>query len=204
MSPPAPATDAAVIARSRDRPAEFAAIFDRHGATLHRYLARRLGGSDRAAADDLLAETFLAAFGKRATFDTARSSARPWLYGIAANLLADHRRKEARRLQLVAPAEPDVGCHADLVADRVSAQAHRARLQDALDSLETRDREVVLLIAWEELSYAEVAEALDIPVGTVRSRLNRARTKLRVALGGSDPSALSDDTDFRNEAVRHG
>jgi RNA polymerase sigma factor (sigma-70 family) len=201
MSPPESATDAAIIAASRDRPAEFAIIFDRHGATLHRYLARRLGP---ATADDVLAETFLVAFSKRATFDTARPSARPWLYGIAANLVADHRRKEARRLQLVMPTEPDAGCHADLVAQRVSAQASQARLHDALDSLENRDREVVLLIAWEELSYAEVAEALNIPVGTVRSRLNRARTKLRAALGGSDPSALSDDTNFRNEAVRHG
>lgn len=203
MSPPEPATDAAIIVASRDRPEEFASIFDRHSATLHRYLARRLGAD---AADDLLAETFLVAFGKRADFDTSRPSARPWLYGIAANLVADHRRREVRRgrLQLLVPPERDPDCHADLVAGRVSAQAQQEQLQDALDALETRDREVVLLIAWEELSYAEVAEALDIPVGTVRSRLSRARVKLRAALGGSDPSALFEFPDLKDEVVQHG
>ncbi|MFB9688983.1 RNA polymerase sigma factor [Amycolatopsis plumensis] len=177
--------DASVIARSRQEPSLFAVIFDRHSRHIHRYLARRLGPT---AADDVLADTFLIAFDKRAKFDPARSDARPWLYGIATNLVSRQRRTEVRELKLrlaVGPPAADEG-HADRVADRVSVQALGVRLDRALAALRPRERDVLLLTAAEGLAYQEVAEALGIPVGTVKSRLNRARGRVRAELGAFD------------------
>jgi RNA polymerase sigma-70 factor (ECF subfamily) len=187
--------DGTVIAASAAVPECFAAIFDRHAAHIHRYLSRRLGGD---AVDDLVAETFLIAFRGRGRYDTGWRSARPWLYGIATNVVSRHRRDEARRYRLrqaVVP-EPDETCHADRVAAGVSAEATRGALSAALARLSRGDRDVLLLIAWEDLSYEQVATALGIPVGTVRSRLNRARRKVRAVLGPSDPTETFDDTTF--------
>ena len=177
--------DASVIARSRQEPSLFAVIFDRHARHIHRYLVRRLGP---AAADDVLADTFLIAFGKRAKFDLARPDARPWLYGIATNLVSRRWRAEVRELKLRLAVGPPavVDGHADRVADRVSAQALGPDLDRALAALRPRERDVLLLIAAEGLGYQEVAEALGIPVGTVKSRLNRARTRVRAELGALD------------------
>ncbi|MEV6442236.1 RNA polymerase sigma factor [Amycolatopsis sp. NPDC051716] len=174
--------DADVITASLERPERFAVVFDRHAPQIHRYLARRLGGQ---VADDLMGETFLIAFGARARYDPAFPSARPWLYGIATNLVGQRRREEAREYRLRAALGPpaDQDCHADRVAERVAAQAMTGRLAGALAVLARRDRDVLLLIAWEGLSYEEVAAALGIPLGTVRSRLNRARRKVRAELG---------------------
>src|SRR6266540_19340 len=174
--------DADVIARSRREPSLFAVIFDRHARHIHRYLARRLGDT---VADDVLAETFLTAFGKRAKYDRDRPDARPWLYGIATNLVSRHRRAEARELKLrlaVGPPAPVDG-HDERVADQVSAQAMGKQLDAALAALNPGDRDVLLLVAAEGLAYQEVADALDIPLGTVRSRLNRARGRVRAELG---------------------
>ncbi len=195
--PPAPdagadaGTDAGIIAASRDEPERFAELFDRHAARIHRYVARRLG---RDAAGDIVAETFLVAFGKRDRYDPAVAGARPWLFGIATNLIGQHRRDEVRRyrLQLALPAEPVEESPADRVAAGVSAQAVRRPLAEAVGALSPGDRDVLLLIAWEQFSYDEVAAALGIPVGTVRSRLNRARSRVRAALGGSDPTSPHD------------
>jgi RNA polymerase sigma factor (sigma-70 family) len=188
--------DASVIARSRQEPSLFAVIFDRHARHIHRYLVRRLGAT---AADDVLADTFLIAFGKRAKFDLSRPDARPWLYGIATNLVSRQWRAEGRELKLRLAAGPpavDNG-HADRVADRVSAQALGADLDRALATLRARERDVLLLIAAEGLGYQEVAEALGIPVGTVKSRLSRARTRVRAELGALD-------LDLAKETSRHG
>ncbi|MFD5126461.1 RNA polymerase sigma factor [Streptomyces olindensis] len=192
--------DVAVIERSREDPDAFAVLFDRYADDIHRYIARRLGTE---AADDLMAETFVTAFQQRRRYDLSRSAARPWLYGIATNLVGRHRRAEARRLRALsrvaaeAPAErsSDAEPLADRVAARVSAEGSRAALAGALAALPARHRDVLLVIAWGDLDYAEAAQALDIPVGTVRSRLHRARKKLREALGGSDPTAPYDETD---------
>ncbi|WP_410671709.1 RNA polymerase sigma factor [Amycolatopsis sp. cmx-4-68] len=178
--------DASVIARSRREPSLFAVIFDRHSRHIHRYLVRRLGP---VVADDVLADTFLIAFDKRAKFDLAHPDARPWLYGIATNLVARQRRVEVRELKLrmaVGPPADEIG-HADRVADQVSAQALGKRLDRALATLRPRERDVLLLVAAEGLGYQEVAEALAIPVGTVKSRLNRARGRVRAELGDLDP-----------------
>jgi RNA polymerase sigma-70 factor (ECF subfamily) len=180
--------DAAVIEASRAEPDRFASLFDRHAPYIHRYLARRVGTQ---AADDLVAETFLVAFRKRTGYDPGFPDARPWLYGIATDLIAQHRREEARQLRLRHATGPDPvqHDHAERAALDVTAQAVRAPLAEALARLARPDRDVLLLVAWEQLSYDEVARALDIPVGTVRSRLHRARSKIREALAGTPAAA---------------
>ncbi|MFC6021793.1 RNA polymerase sigma factor [Plantactinospora solaniradicis] len=184
-------TDAAVIERSVRDPESFAVIFDRHAPYIHRYLARRLGAG---VADDLVAETFLAAFRRRERFDTAHPDARPWLYGIATNVVGQRRREEEReyRLRQAYVPAPSEASHADRVATVVTAQSLRQVLLGALAGLSTGDRDVLLLVAWEELTYDEVATALAIPVGTVRSRLNRARKLLRAELGGDSTSTIEE------------
>jgi len=186
------ADDAAVIQSSWLEPERFAVLFDRHAPHIHRYLARRAG---REVADDLVAETFLTAFAKRDRYDLGYSDARPWLYGIATNLAGQHRRGEARQYRITqrAVAEPEVPDHADRVAAGVTAQAMRALLDAALAALPAGDRDVLLLIAWEQLTYQEVSRALAIPAGTVRSRLHRARAKVRQVLAGTDAAATYEE-----------
>ncbi|MFF4254714.1 RNA polymerase sigma factor [Streptomyces sp. NPDC001663] len=183
-------SDARVIERSRDEPEAFAALYDRHADAVHRYAARRLGPE---AAEDLMAETFVTAFQRRETYDLTRADARPWLFGIATNLVGRHRRAEARRFKALAQVPVPVE-HEEPVADRAVARAGatgvRRDLAAALAGLSARHRDVVLLVAWGGLDYEEAAVALGVPVGTVRSRLHRARSRLREALGGTDPTAL--------------
>jgi RNA polymerase sigma factor (sigma-70 family) len=188
----AAADDAAVIESSWREPERFAVLFDRHAPHIHRYVARRAG---RQVADDLVAETFLAAFAKRDRYDLSHSDARPWLYGIATNLVGQHRRDEVRqyRIRQAAADEPEVPGHAERVAADVTAQAMRTLLAEALAALSAGDRDVLLLIAWEQLTYQEVSRALAIPVGTVQSRLHRARTKIRQVLAGTDAGATYEE-----------
>ncbi|AZM52797.1 RNA polymerase subunit sigma-70 [Streptomyces sp. WAC 01529] len=185
-------SDAWSIERSRDEPEQFAALFDRHADSVHRYAARRLGPE---AAEDLMADTFTTAFKERHRYDLARADARPWLFGIATNLIGRHRRAEARRFKALARV-PEPVPHEEPVADRavarVGAERMRGELAAALARLPARHRDVVLLVAWADLGYEEVAHALGVPVGTVRSRLHRARRTLREALGGSDPTAFQE------------
>jgi RNA polymerase sigma factor (sigma-70 family) len=192
MTAPDDETDAAMIRQSRCEPEAFAVLYDRHAAALHRYVARRLGD---ALADDVVAECFLAAFGRRDRYDLSRADARPWLYGIAARVIGKHRRTEVRQLRALARtgADPVAEDHADRVDSRVTAAAAQRQLAAALARLPVGDRDVLLLIAWADLSYAEVAEALAIPVGTVRSRLSRARKRTRAALAGQDPAFLAEE-----------
>lgn len=177
-------SDAHIIAASRVEPLVFADVFDRHYDAVHRYLARRVGSD---LADDLAAETFTTAFDVRHRYDTAHPDARPWLFGIATNLLRHHHRGEARRLRAYArldrPADPDggfVGVEARLDAGRAGPA-----IADALTCLSAGDRDVLLLFAWADLRYEEIAVALRIPIGTVRSRLHRARRRVRELLGDS-------------------
>jgi len=171
-------TDAEVIQRSRQDPAAFSTLFDRHAPALHRYVTRRLGDS---LADDIVAETFLAAFRQRDRYDLSCTDARPWLYGIAANLIGKHRRTEVRSYRAMARTGVDdvAESYADRVDARVSASAAQRDLARALAGLSPDERDVLLMIAWADFGYEEVAQALGIPVGTVRSRLHRARKPLR-------------------------
>lgn len=186
------ASDGAIIGASRDEPALFGRLYDRYAASLFRYAHRRLGGGH---AEDAVAEAFAAAFARRNRYDLAREDARPWLFGILTREIAMHRRREEARYRALARvpgAVADDGI-AERVSADVSAQAARGRLGVALAKLSTGDRDVLLLVAWGDLSYEEVANALNIPVGTVRSRLNRARRKVRDALGGVDPSKVYEE-----------
>jgi len=179
---------AAVVARSVCDPDQFAVIYDRYVGEVFRYVAGRLG---RDVAEDLAAETFLIAFRKRDRFDPARGRVRPWLYGIATTLVGQHRREESRRYRALARAGrrvlDSVESHDDRVADAVTAGQLGRQLAAALAGLGHGDRDVLLLVAISELSHQEIALALDIPYGTVGSRLNRARRALREALGVVDP-----------------
>ncbi|HEX2314742.1 MAG TPA: RNA polymerase sigma factor [Thermomonospora sp.] len=184
--------DATVIERSRHDPDRFAVIYDRYFPEIYHYVAARLG---RDVADDIAAETFYAAFRKRDRFDPARGAVRPWLYGIATNLVGGHRRAESRRYTALARAAADPRAaeqradgHEARVAARVAAEGVRPQLAAALTALSDGDRDVLLLVAISGLPYEEVAQALEIPVGTVGSRMNRARRRLREALGGTDPT----------------
>jgi RNA polymerase sigma-70 factor (ECF subfamily) len=186
-------TDADLIAASLTDPARFALIFDRHYDAIRRYLARRLGG---ALAEDLTATVFLKALESRHRFRASASSAAPWLYGIASNLLRRHARTELRRLRAYGrlPRGEAVELDTGAVADRADAASSAPKVYAALAALQETERTTLLLVAWADLSYEEVAVALDIPVGTVRSRLHRARRRLRELLGaigqGSDVQAI--------------
>ncbi len=186
---PVRADDAAIIEASKADPEVFAELFDRHAQVIHRYIARRIGPQ---IAEDVVAETFLVAFRRRDRYEPAQADARPWLYGIATHLISQHRRDESRQLRLRQAARPMPSVepgHEDRVAGDVTAETVRGALAAALDELPEIERDVLLLIAWEQLSYAETASALGVPVGTVRSRLNRARHRVREALAATGLSA---------------
>lgn len=186
------ADDAAVIQLSRHEPEHFTELFRRHAAYIQRYVVRRIGSD---AADDIVAETFLLAFRQRDSYDQARTNARPWLYGIATNLIGRHRRAEIRLYRALARtgADPVMEPFTDRIDDRVSASTVSRRLAAALARLSDELRDTLLLVAWGDLSYEETARALGIPVGTVRSRMNRARTRLRRSLGDTNPAAFDEE-----------
>lgn len=170
--------DARQVELSLREPECFGAVFDRYFTEIHGYVARRLG---RDAADDVAAETFLSAFRSRRRFDSSRGTVRAWLYGIATNHMSAYHRQEMRAYRGLARAGAqgvEEG-HADRVAERVDAAVMGRELAGALAELPRGDREVLLLVALGGLSHADVAVALGIPYGTVGSRLNRVRKKLR-------------------------
>jgi RNA polymerase sigma-70 factor (ECF subfamily) len=165
-------TDADCLARSLDEPKAFEPIFDRHFTAVHRYLHRRAG---RDLADELAAQTFALAFERRASC-RAEGSALPWLYGIATNLLHRRRRAECRQLRAFARSGVDRSvAYDDDAAGRLDDAALGPRLAGALAAMRPRERHALLLYALAGLNYEEIAEALDVPVGTVRTWLYRAR-----------------------------
>lgn len=166
-------SDAELLMRSVSDPSAFAAVYERHGQAVRRYVARRVGSE---AGEDLAADVFVRAFRARERYRAECGSALPWLLGVANHVIAGHRRSEVRRLkalQRLAGAAPqlidheDYGLGADLVRE--------------LRRLSSDDRDALLLVVWGELTYEEVATALDVPVGTVSSRVARARRKLAAA-----------------------
>jgi RNA polymerase sigma-70 factor, ECF subfamily len=189
--------DAGVIEASLRDPARFGVLFDRHATVLHRYLVRRLGPDE---AEAMVGDIFRIAFERRATYDLSRPAARPWLYGIATNLVAKHRRGEARRLRAVARLAAQRLPPMD-IADRVTVEVDAAdvwpRVVDAVTALPEPERDALMLHAWEGLSYEDVADALGVPIGTVRSRLHRARQRLREFAPASGREAVDNTTDRR-------
>lgn len=172
-------TDAALIERSLREPREFAAIFDRHFDAVFGYAARRLGPG---LGEEIAAETFTRAFDRRSSYDSSRVDSRPWLFGIAANLMRRHWRTERRRLTALGRLESN--------GLEETAAEGRADLIAALNSLPASEREALLLFALADLSYDEIAGALGLPIGNVRSRLSRARNRIRKRLDALPEGAL--------------
>jgi RNA polymerase sigma-70 factor (ECF subfamily) len=185
----------------RDTREVFARLFGQHAQQIRGYLAGRVG---EHTADDLVAETFLIALRRRASYDPAQASVRGWLYGIATNLVRNHVRQEIRGYRLTARAHgadhPAEGPDTRVVA-RVDAAARVRGLAAALAGLSPAERDVLLLTSWAALEPAEVAAALGIPASTVRTRLHRVRRKLRAALDTHTDTHTDTDT---HEESDHG
>lgn len=167
-------SDAAVLARSAVEPAAFAILYERHHIAVRRYVARRVGSD---AGDDLASEVFTRAFRGRERCRAEQASALPWLLGVANHVIADHRRTEQRRLkalQHLAATAPQLIEHED--------RALSGELIRELRRLSGEDRDALLLVVWGELSYEEAASALGVPIGTVKSRIARARRALAAAV----------------------
>jgi RNA polymerase sigma factor (sigma-70 family) len=160
--------------RQTTTPEQFSAAYEQHLPAIVRYLGRRLGDS---AAEDAAAEVFIRAFRQRDRDATPSVTGLPWLYGIAGNVISEHRRAERRRLKLIeriaASPASEFASH-----PKPDQQELSPELAKALRRLSDGDRDTLLLVAWGELTYEETAQVLDIPVGTVRSRLVRVRRTL--------------------------
>lgn len=176
--PAAEPSDAAAVRTSLVSPQAFAVVFERHFDAVHGYVQRRVG---RDLAEEIASETFTRAFDRRDKYDLNRDDAGPWLLGIATNLLRRHWRSEQRRLLAYGRAAAELR-PVDYPPAPVAIE-----IVEALDQLPARDREALLLFAWADLTYQDIAVALEVPVGTVRSRLARARRLLRDRLGSASP-----------------
>jgi RNA polymerase sigma factor (sigma-70 family) len=184
--------DAELLRRSVDDPDLFEEIFERHYDSVLRFGRQRLGHD---VGEEVAARTMVIAFDRRASFDDAFRSCRPWLLGIATNLIRHHLRQERIHLAALArlPIDPDLDDEDTL--DRLEAARQRPRLLEALEELTPGDRDAFTLVALSDLTYAEVAGALGVAEGTVGSRLHRARRSLREAM-----EALEATTDRRRAA----
>ncbi|GAA4851272.1 RNA polymerase sigma factor [Kitasatospora terrestris] len=157
----------------------FGEIFDDHAQAVYGYALRRLG--DWGAAEDVVSLTFLEAWRLRGKLMEEGDSVRPWLFGIATNVLRNTARA-ARRHRAAMERLPEravVPDFAEELVGRLDDGARLAAARRALGRLRRTEREVFALCVWSGLDYASAAEALGVPVGTVRSRLSRARTRLR-------------------------
>jgi RNA polymerase sigma factor (sigma-70 family) len=188
--------DAEAILDSLSRPEAFAQLFDEYFSWLYGFCSRRVGA---LSAEDVVGETFRKAFERRHQFDTARPSARPWLIAIALNIIRNESRRQERERSAVSrssrePAAPD---SLDiLVTDSLDAKALLERIQRRLMHLPRVEYESLTLFVWDELSYEEIAEVTAVPVGTVRSRIHRARQRLLVSLetaAGSHSGSVATD-----------
>lgn len=179
----ASSSDEELVHRSLTDPAAFSPIFSRYFVPVYAYLARRVGSD---VADDLTAQVFVVAFERRRAFHPHQGSALPWLYRIATNLLANHRRAEQRLLQLSARlGDERTRAHEHSGADdRALAAVDLECAAAAIADLDPSQRDALLLHIWAGLGYDEIAIALDVPVGTVRSRLWRARQSVRARIAG--------------------
>jgi RNA polymerase sigma-70 factor, ECF subfamily len=179
--------DAAAIRASVSDPERFGVLVRRHAPAIQRYVTRRIG---RESAEDVVAETFLAAFRQRAGYRDDGRDCLPWLYGIATRLVHRHRRTEIRQLKLLARTggDPVTEPFTDRVDAAVTADAAKMRLAAALAKLPASQRDALLLLVWADLRYEQIAKATGVPLGTVQSRISRARRHLREQLADLDPA----------------
>jgi RNA polymerase sigma-70 factor (ECF subfamily) len=171
--------EAALVEALRDDdPEALAQLFDRHADRIYNHCFRATG--DWAEAEDAVSAVFLEVWRHRRRVQLHDGSALPWLYGVATNVCRNLTRSRRRRLRAVSalpPPDPEPD-HAERVTDRLGSTARMQQVLAAIETLPTREREVLALVAWAGLTYEQAAAALDVPVGTVRSRLSRARTRL--------------------------
>jgi len=171
--------EVALVAGLRaDDPEALATLFDRYGDRIYNHCFRATG--DWAEAEDATATVFLEVWRHRHRVQAHDGSALPWLYGVATNVCRNLTRSTRRRRRALAALpppslEPD---HAERVTDRLGSAARMQAVLAAVRELPVREQEVLGLVAWSGLSYEQAAAALDVPVGTVRSRLSRARARL--------------------------
>jgi len=191
--------DSILWARSRAGDVDaFSLLFERHAKTIYNYCVRRIG--DWGAAEDLLSVVFLEAWRRRRK-DLPPDKVLPWLYGIATNVVRNRRRSERRFRAALArvpapPPEPDFGAEADA---RLDDERRIRQALNLLAELPRQQQDVLVLCDWSQLSYEDAALALDLSVGTVRSRLSRARRSLEELERASGPE--NPDTPSVEEAL---
>ena len=172
----------------------FGVLFDRHSRAVYNFAFRRT--VDWALAEDLASEVFLTAWRRRSevVFTTESGSVLPWLLGVATNLLRNQRRGKRRADAAIARLDPSnaQSDFSDDVLGRMADEAQMAEVHAVVEQLAEHERDVLALCAWAGLDYEEAAIALDLPVGTIRSRLSRARAHLR-ELVETNGHALSRD-----------
>ena len=182
-------SDAELVAASVRNPDAFTQLFERHWEALFRFCQSRAG----SAGEDIAAEAFRVAFDRRRRYDSRYGDARPWLFGIATNLLRDHFRSARREEhKLARSASMDALAHSDDELNELERQLLGPRLAEVLQGLPAADRDALLLLAWADLDYEQIAQALDVPLGTVRSRLHRARKRVREHLTTTDDRLLNE------------
>jgi RNA polymerase sigma factor (sigma-70 family) len=183
-------SDAEVIARSLVDRGAFEAIFDRHFDAVHRFASGRVGAQEAA---DVAAETFARAFDRRHRFRPDRSSALPWLFGIAVNVCRERSRRSGRgeraATRLATRSELIAEPFESASAERLDAERLRPELAAALQRLSDDEYALIMLATESDLSYQQMADLLGIPIGTVRSRLARARKRIRLSLSSTEDVA---------------
>ncbi|MFF4588824.1 RNA polymerase sigma factor [Streptomyces sp. NPDC001388] len=191
----------------------FAELYEQHATAVYHHALRLTG--DWSAAEEVMSETFLAAWRGRGDVEAEGGSLRPWLFGIATNKARNADRGLRRRLAFLARRAPGaeaeaVGDFAEDVAGRVDDARRLADVRRVLGRLRRHEREVLALCVWGGLDYAQAAEALGVPVGTVRSRLSRARARLRTFVEGEERAGRgergerSSHTGFMEPRARRG
>jgi RNA polymerase sigma factor (sigma-70 family) len=196
VTPAEPAEATARDARPAEpTPDEFGALFERHADEIYNFCFRRT--ADWALAEDLTSVVFLEAWRKRSRVDLVNDPPLPWLYGVATNVLRNHsrslRRFRAALRRLPRPEHgPDI---AEEATDRLADEQRMRAILGLVGRLPRSEREVLELCVWAELSYEQAASALELPVGTVRSRLSRARSRLTelAATAELQPRGADDD-----------
>jgi RNA polymerase sigma-70 factor (ECF subfamily) len=175
------------VGQQPDGATAFGTVYEEHVDAIYGFLARRVGPQ---LAEELTAQTFTEAFDHRDRFDPERGTRSAWLFGIAVNLLRRHYRHEERTLRAMAAMAARTQreqVDEEAVTSKVVADHTWPRVARALSEMSAGERDVLLLHAWADLPYASIAAVLDIPIGTVRSRLSRSRARLSRVLE-DDPS----------------
>jgi RNA polymerase sigma factor (sigma-70 family) len=157
--------------------AAFAELFDRYARDVYNFVFRRMASWDLA--EELTSAVFMEAWRRRTEVEVEHISLRPWLFGVALNLLRNRSRSVQRRGAAEARLQPETAPDfAEDLASRIDDERLMRRTLEVFEDLSADEQDVLGLAAWEGLSYIEIAVALGVPIGTVRSRIHRARRHL--------------------------